>query len=113
MGSPANPLTKTLFGLRYKNLVRLTQDRGRKGLPEELSHGFMQALKEVLSGLIKVSVSTDDVRALLSGGAPVTPAEMKKRFEEYLDQLTKGNETGKVRIVLTGSHSPYASIAIP
>jgi len=28
------------------------------------------------------------------------PAEMKKRFEEYLDELTKGKEPGKVRIVL-------------
>jgi hypothetical protein len=27
-------------------------------------------------------------------------AEMKKRFEDYLDQLTKGKEPGKVRIVL-------------
>jgi len=25
---------------------------------------------------------------------------MKKRFEEYLDQLTKGKEPGKMRIVL-------------
>jgi len=25
---------------------------------------------------------------------------MKKRFEEYLDQLTKGKEPGKVRIVV-------------
>ena len=27
-------------------------------------------------------------------------AEMKQRFEDYLDQLTKGKEPGKVRIVL-------------
>ena len=38
--------------------------------------------------------------ALLAGGSPATPAEMKKRFEEYLDGLTKGKEPGKVRIVL-------------
>jgi hypothetical protein len=38
--------------------------------------------------------------ALLSGGSPVTPSEMKQRFEDYLDQLTKGKEPGKVRIVL-------------
>jgi len=45
--------------------------------------------------------------ALLKGGSPATPADlpagqawMKKRFEEYLDELTKGNEPGKVRIVL-------------
>jgi len=55
----------------------------------------------VLSGLLKVSVKTADLRAaLLSGGSPVTPAEMRKRFNEYLDGLTKGKEPGKVRIVL-------------
>ena len=37
---------------------------------------------------------------LLAGGSPVTPAEMKQRFEDYLDQVTKGKEPGKVRIVL-------------
>jgi hypothetical protein len=58
-------------------------------------------LSEVLSGLQKVPVKADDLReALLSGGSPATPAEMKKRFEEYLDELTKGKEPGKVRIVL-------------
>jgi len=30
------------------------------------------------------------------GGSP----EMMKRFEEYLDELTKGHEQGKVRVVL-------------
>jgi hypothetical protein len=58
-------------------------------------------LQEVLSGLTKVSVKIADLReALLSGGSPVTPVEMRKRFEEYLDGLTKGKEPGKVRIVL-------------
>jgi hypothetical protein len=42
----------------------------------------------------------DSSQALLSGGSPVTTAEMKKRFEEYLGELTKGKEPGKVRIVL-------------
>jgi hypothetical protein len=67
----------------------------------ELGQDFIHALQEVLSGLEKVSVKTADMRAaLLAGGSPATPAEMKKRFEEYLDKLTKGKEPGKVRIVL-------------
>ena len=37
--------------------------------------------------------------ALLSGGSPAIPAEIRKRFEKYLDHLTKGKEPGKVRIV--------------
>ena len=73
----------------------------KKKLPDPLEQDFIHALKEVLSGLIKVSITSDDLRsALLSGGSPAAPAEMKKRFEEYLDDLTKGKEPGKVRIVL-------------
>ena len=70
-------------------------------LPDQLCQDFIHALREVLSGLQKVSVKTEDLRAaLLSGGSPATPTEMKKRFEEYLDELVKGKEPGKVRIVL-------------
>jgi len=70
-------------------------------LPDELGQDFIHALQEVLSGLVKVAVKTEDLRAaLIKGGSPATPAEMKKRFEEYLDELTKGKEPGKVRIVL-------------
>lgn len=70
-------------------------------LPDDLHQDFIHALQEVLSGLTKVSLKSADLRAaLLTGGSPATPAEMKKRFEEYLDQLTRGKEPGKVRIVL-------------
>jgi len=70
-------------------------------LPEELSQDFIHALQEMLSGLVKIVVKTEDLRAaLLKGGLPATPAEMKKRFEEYIDELTKGREQEKVRIVL-------------
>ncbi len=73
----------------------------KRALPEEITQDFIHALGEVLSGLQKVPVKIADLRAaLLSGGSPATPAEMKKRFEEYLDELTKGKEPGKVRIVL-------------
>jgi hypothetical protein len=73
----------------------------RRSLPEDHDQDFIHALQEVLSGLLNVSVKSADLRAaLLSGGSPVTPAELRKRFEEYLEQLTKGKEPGKVRIVL-------------
>jgi len=73
----------------------------RRKLPEEFTPDFIHTLQEVLSGLVKVTVTPEDLcAALLNGGSPATPAEMKKRFEEYLDELTKGHEFGKVRIVL-------------
>ena len=73
----------------------------KKALPDDLTQEFISAVQEVLSGLWKVPVKIEDLRsALLSGGSPATPAEMRKRFDEYLDQLTKGKEPGKVRIIL-------------
>lgn len=73
----------------------------RRSLPDKLDQEFIQALQEVLSDLIRVPVKTEELHAaLLSGGSPVTPTEMKKRFDEYLDQLIKGKEPEKVRIVL-------------
>jgi hypothetical protein len=82
-----------------RNLVDGFLGAGR--LPDELSPAFVQAVKEALSGLVKVAVTSEDLRsALLSGGSPVTPAELKKRLADYLDGLTSGKEPGKVRIVL-------------
>ena len=77
----------------------------KQALPDELDQDFIHALSEALSGLQKVPVKAAALRdALLSGGSPATPAEMKKRFEAYLDELTKGKEPGKVRIVLEWTH---------
>jgi hypothetical protein len=98
----ADPTTQQNLDLlkdKPKKLVR--QFVKDQILPEPLSQDFIHALKEVLSGLVKVPLTTDQLRAaLLAGGSPVTPAEMKKRFEELLETLTKGKEPGKVRIVL-------------
>ena len=97
-----DPTTKSNLDLLKPKPKKLVNGFIKKReLPDDLTQDFIHALSEVLSGLQKVPVTTEDLRtALLSGGSPATPAEMKKRFEEYLDKLTKGKEPGKVRIVL-------------
>jgi len=73
----------------------------KRALPEELGQDLLQGFQEALSGLIKVVVTSDDLRAaLLAGGSPATATEMKKRFEEFLAERIKGKEPGKVRIVV-------------
>ena len=70
-------------------------------LPDPLERDFVEALREALSGLVKMVVNADDMRAaLLDGGSPASPAEMKQRFGHYLDDLVKGCEPDKVRLVL-------------
>jgi hypothetical protein len=72
-----------------------------KELPVPLDSNFVHALREVLSGLVKVTMKAQDLQqALQIEGGPATPAEIKKRFELYIDQLTKGSDPSKIRIVL-------------
>ncbi|MGB5230695.1 MAG: DUF6079 family protein [Desulfoprunum sp.] len=72
-----------------------------KELPVPLDSNFVHALKEVLSGLVKVTVKAQEMQqALQVTDGPATPAEIKKRFDEYIDQLIRGKDPQKVRIVL-------------
>ena len=72
-----------------------------KKLPVPVDSNFVHALKEVLSGLIKVTVNAQDLQqALQATDGPATPTEMKKRFEAYIDQLTRGKDPAKVRVIM-------------
>jgi len=51
--------------------------------------------------LTKVTVTADSLRsALLAGGSPATVPELKKRFDEYLDEISKGKDLKKVRVII-------------
>jgi hypothetical protein len=59
------------------------------------------ALQEALSGLSKVVITSEGLRiALLSAGSPATIPELKKRFEDYLIEISKGKDPTKIRVVL-------------
>ena len=98
----ADPVTQENLALLTPKPRKLVEDFVAAGeLPAELSTAFIGALKEVLSGLIKIPVTLASLQdALLTGGSPATPDELKKRFEEFLAKLSKGKDVGKVRIVL-------------
>jgi hypothetical protein len=72
-----------------------------KRLITPIDSNFVHALKEVLSGLVKVSMRVEDLqKQLQTTSGPGTPSEMKKRFEAYIDRLTQGKDPSKVRIVI-------------
>jgi hypothetical protein len=101
-GNLEDPITQTNLDL-LKNDDRepLEAFIKSKELPVPLDTNFVHALKEVLSGLVKVSVKSQELQqALRVIDGPATPAEMKKRFDEYIDKLTKGKDPAKVRIVM-------------
>ena len=70
-------------------------------LPSRPGRDFIDAIAQVLSGLSKVVVTTDDLsRALFPGGSPATPGELKQRFGDYVDEKARGLDAAKVRIVI-------------
>ena len=49
---------------------------------------------------IKIAMNDDLNKTLQVSSGPATPDVMKKRFDEYIDTLTKGKDIQKVRIVM-------------
>jgi hypothetical protein len=98
----ADPTVQQNLDLLKKSRRTLLDDFiAASELPEPLSQEFIAALREVLSGLSRVVVKSDEVKAaLLKGGVPATPAELLKRFEGFVQEITKGQDAAKVRIVL-------------
>lgn len=72
-----------------------------KSLPDPVTPEFVAAVQEALSGLEKINVSSADIRqALLQGGSPATPEDLRKRFVSFLNDRCKGKDTTKLRFVV-------------
>ena len=72
-----------------------------KSLPDPVMPEFVAAVQEALSGLEKINVSSADIRqALLQGGSPATPEDLRKRFEAFLNDRCKGKDITKLRFVV-------------
>ena len=70
-------------------------------LPNPVTPDFVSAIQEALSGLEKINVTGDDIKkALLMGGSPATPDDLRKRFESFLNERCKGKDTSKLRFVV-------------
>jgi hypothetical protein len=72
-----------------------------KKLPDPVPPDFVSAVQEALSGLEKIGVTSDDIKnALLRGGSPATPDDLRKRFETFLNDRCKGKDASKLRFVV-------------
>ena len=72
-------------------------------LKEELveDQSFIKALAEAFSTLERIELTTEELQERLFGDhAPKTPQEMRKRFEELIEEKTRGKDVNKVRIIL-------------
>ena len=72
-----------------------------KKLPEKISNDLVQGMQTALSGLIAISVRPDELLdAMSGGGAPCTMEQLRTRFDEFLQKITRGKEATKVRFVI-------------
>ena len=72
-----------------------------KALPDPVTPDFVSAVQEALSGLEKIAITSDDIKnALLHGGSPATPDDLRKRFETFLNERCKGKDATKLRFVV-------------
>jgi len=93
-----------------KNIELLADAAGRTAiqkflkaqtLPDSVSPAFVKALQEALAGLEKVAIADADLHAaLIKGGVPCTVEDLRKRFDGYIAQITKGKDASKVRVVI-------------
>lgn len=98
----ADPVIQGNFELLKAPQKKLLKDfMAAKELPDEISQEFLAAIQQALSGLTKLPVRLEDLKkALFPDGSPATPAEFKERFAAYLDQILKGRDAAKVRLVI-------------
>lgn len=72
-----------------------------KALPDPVTPEFVAAVQEALSGLEKIVVTGEDIKkALLTGGSPAMPDDLRKRFEAFITERCKGKDAGKLRFVI-------------
>ena len=70
-------------------------------LPEKIDADLVQGIQTALSGLIAMNVIPADLLDSLSaGGAPCTVEQLRTRFEEFLQRITRGREAAKVRLII-------------
>jgi len=75
--------------------------RKTKRLPDPVPPALIDGLRDVLSGLEKLTLSTDEVRAALQeGGTPTTPEDLAKRFSAFLDKKLAGKDRERIRVVI-------------
>lgn len=70
-------------------------------LPKPLTQEFANVVQEALSGLEKIEVKSDEIKqALLQGGSPATPDDLRKRFDALISDRSKGKDATKLRFVI-------------
>jgi len=98
----ADPTVAAQLGLLESSKKRIVEAFLESAeLPNPVGDEFVDAMREVLGGLDRVAVDPGTMtEALKRGGMPVKAAELRERFDGWLDDITRGKDPSKVRIVI-------------
>jgi hypothetical protein len=78
----------------------LDEFRASREFPDPLPRALLSGLHQAFAGLVAVPLAMSELNEVLfPQGHPATAEEVKDRFSAHLEQLVKGHERGKVRIV--------------
>ncbi|QQS04457.1 MAG: ATP-binding protein [Fibrobacterota bacterium] len=97
-----DPTVQDAFGILKPSARDLVQAFiGDRKLSAPITPEFVQAAQDALSGLVKVVLTKDDIKtALVQGGSPATPEELRRRFEQLIADRSKGQDNTKLRFVV-------------
>jgi energy-coupling factor transporter ATP-binding protein EcfA2 len=78
-----------------------------KSLPEKISNELVQGMQTALSGLIAISIKPAElIKTLSDGGAPCTVEQIQARFATFIQSITSGKESSKIRLVIDRGDAP-------
>jgi hypothetical protein len=97
-----DPIIQSNFELLKPSSRKIVSGFAETGtLPDMVTPEFIAAVQEALSGLERITVTDEEIKqALLQGGSPATPEDLRKRFEGFLNDRCKGKDTTKLRFVV-------------
>lgn len=97
-----DPIIQSNFELLKPSSRKIVSGFAESGtLPDMVTPEFIGAVQEALSGLERITVTDEEIKqALLQGGSPATPEDLRKRFEAFLNDRCKGKDTTKLRFVV-------------
>ena len=97
-----DPFTQDSLGLLPPASKKLIDGfLASRKLPDPMTSEFANAVQEALSGLEKIAVKGDEIKqALLQGGSPATPDDLRKRFDTFMNERCKGKDATKLRFVI-------------
>ena len=78
-----------------------------RALPDKITNDLVQGMQTALGGLIPIVVRPTELLAALSDNdAPSTAEQLESRLRDFLENITRGKEQVRVRLIVKRSENP-------